>query len=147
MIDPSTGRDASLPHPHTVDPFTQPQPHYLPQTRAAPGTPPENTSFYGLHIITAMLMFALDQMMSAMEIASFGLLIFVSFIIGAAAILPCYLIQRYVAKQSAGAALGVALAVSLLTMVPTGLPGFLTLGWAGLTAIHNKRNGNPPEIN
>jgi hypothetical protein len=141
------GRTAPPHDPHAVNPFTQAQSHYLPQTRAAPGTPPDNTTFYGLHIITAMFMFALDQMMGAMEIASFGVFCIVSIVVGAAAILPCFLIERYVAKQSAGAALGVALVVSLLTMVPTGLPGFLTLGWAGLTAIHNRRNTNPPESN
>jgi hypothetical protein len=91
---------------------------------------------YGLHPLVALMMFGLDYMLfTTLELPSMGLLAVLSFFIGFAAVIPCALIQKYSYHDSWGAAVGKAMAVGLLTAVPSPLPSFITGAWGVMGAV------------
>ncbi len=101
----------------------------------------------GLHPLVALLMFLLDHMLFfTLEVPTFGALVVVSVIVGAASVLPMTLIQRYAYGDPWGAALGKGLAVGILTGVPTSLPSALTAGWGllGLAGMIGGGRRPPP---
>jgi hypothetical protein len=104
-------------------------------------------TFYSLHLLTALLMFGIDEMAGALEIASFGVFCVVSLLLAALAFVPCVLIQRYVAHDSWGASVAKAMVVSILTGIPTGLPGWLTLAWGVVSAVRSRPAADPYTLN
>jgi hypothetical protein len=114
-----------------------PPPHNFDNNDEAPPSRGFRTSAlaWGLHPASAGGLVAIDWMLFGGEIASFGVLVVVSFFVGCAVTVPVALIQRYAYGDNWGASIGKAMLVGLLTAIPTALPSFVTAGWGVVGAI------------
>jgi hypothetical protein len=135
--------------PMPESPFTPYQPPSNDSLHAhiPPGSPQGVPSFartYGLHPLTALGMFAVDQMLFGLEGVSLGVLAVFSVIVGLALTLPCALIQRYAYNDDWGAAWGKGLLVGIMTAIPTSLPSVLTAGWGVLGLVGMIGGGRRP---
>src|SRR5579871_2598012 len=111
-------------HPTPQPPFTPPDLR-APIPPASPQGAPSFARVVGLHPLVAGIMFAADHaLFVVLEAPSFGFLCFVSAAVGFALVLPCALIQRFLSNDSWPAAFTKALAVGVLTAIPTSLASF-----------------------
>ena len=94
---------------------------------------------FGLHPIPAVTTLAVNAMLFTGELASMGALVPVALVVAAVLGAMTYLCQRRMYGDDGSEALVKALAVGLLTAIPTGLPSFLTVPSAVVGLVHTLR--------
>lgn len=94
---------------------------------------------FGLHPIPAVMTLAVNAMLFAGELATMGALVPVAFLVAVVLAVMTFLCQRRMYGDDDNEALVKALAVGLLTAIPTGLPSFLTVPSAVVGLVHTIR--------
>jgi hypothetical protein len=94
---------------------------------------------FGLHPITAITTLAANAMLFTGELATMGALVPVAFAVAIVLGAMTFICQRRMYGDNESEALVKALAVGLLTAIPTGLPGFLTVPSAVVGLVHTIR--------
>ena len=94
---------------------------------------------FGLHPIPAVMTLAVNAMLFAGELATMGALVPVAFVVAIVLGAMTFICQRRMYGDDDNEALVKALAVGLLTAIPTGLPGFLTVPSAVVGLVHTIR--------
>lgn len=94
---------------------------------------------FGLHPIPAVMTLAVNAMMFGAEAASLGALFPAALAAAAALAFITYRAQKKFYGDDHEAALIKALAVGLLTAIPTGLPAFLTVPSGVVGLVHTLR--------
>jgi len=94
---------------------------------------------FGLHPIPAVTTLAVNAMLFAGELATMGALVPVAFVVAIVLGAMTFICQRRMYGDDDNEALVKALAVGLLTAIPTGLPGFLTVPSAVVGLVHTLR--------
>ena len=94
---------------------------------------------FGLHPIPAVTTLAVNAMLFAGELATMGALVPLALIVAIVLGAMTFICQRRMYGDDDNEALVKALAVGLLTAIPTGLPGFLTIPSAMVGLVHTIR--------
>jgi hypothetical protein len=98
---------------------------------------------FGLHPIPAVMTLAVNAMLFTGELTTFGALIPLGVMVAIVLAVLTFICQRRVYGDDESEALVKALAVGLLTAIPTGLPSLLTVPSAAVGLIHTIRRKQP----
>jgi hypothetical protein len=96
----------------------------------------------GLHPIPEVLTLSANAMLFGGELFTLGALVPLGFAVAMVLGVITYKAQKHLYGDSDEAALIKALAVALLTAIPTGLPAFLTVPSGVVGLVHCLRKGN-----
>jgi len=102
----------------------------------------ETAALYGLHPLTALVIFLFDHMLSLLEVISFGWFAFFSLVCGALVIGPVSVIQRRAYGDDRLLAVSKGCIVGLLLAVPSPLGSYLTGMW-GIASVIGRKPGPP----
>lgn len=94
---------------------------------------------FGLHPIPAVTTLAANAMLFTGELATAGALVPMGFLVAIVLGAMTFICQRRMYGDDESEALVKALAVGLLTAIPTGLPSFLTVPSAVVGLVHTIR--------
>jgi hypothetical protein len=94
---------------------------------------------FGLHPIPAVTTLAVNAMLFGGELATMGALVPLGFAVAVILGVMTFICQRRMYGDNESEALVKALAVGLLTAIPTGLPSFLTVPSAVVGLVHTIR--------
>jgi hypothetical protein len=90
----------------------------------SPVSPSGIAALFGLDPVVAALVVSVDVMLTALDFSVIGWP--VSCAVAAALMVPCFIMQRKRYGDDAGVALAKAVAVGILTAIPTPIPSVLT---------------------
>jgi hypothetical protein len=94
---------------------------------------------FGLHPIPTVLTLAVNAMLFGGELATMGALVPLGFVVAIVLAVITYKSQKRLYGDDDETALIKAMAVALLTAIPTGLPAFLTVPSGMVGLVHSLR--------
>ncbi len=99
-----------------------------------------SADLWGIYPLNALGLVGIDGMLFTGELASGGVLVVVSVLVGLFLMVPCSLIQRYAFRDPWGLAIAKGMLLGLLTAIPTPLPSVITvaLGVTGVVALRHR---------
>lgn len=120
--------------------FSKPQIQQRPSETGVQGTSARGfAQVFGLHPIPAVTTLAVNAMLFTGELATLGALVPLALVVAVVLGVLTFICQRRMYGDDDTEALVKALAVCLLTAIPTGLPSFLTAPSALVGLVHTIR--------